>query len=74
MYVFCSSVVLVLWVVAAYMKLVVVSAKHMKLGAVSVLYARLDVQLLIFILTFADCSFDRSLTLIIQSSPGHKLF
>jgi hypothetical protein len=42
--VLCDSVV-VLWVVAAYMKFVVVSVARIKLGAVFVVYVRLVVEI-----------------------------
>jgi hypothetical protein len=78
MYVLCISVVVVLWVIVAYVKLVVVSVVRMKLDAVSVVYVRLVEELLVHIvnvcfvaLSFADCSFDYNFVLIIESSPGH---
>jgi hypothetical protein len=68
----------VLWIVAAYMKLVVVYALHMKLGMMSVVYVRLIVELLVqtvnmrFVaLPFADYSLDHCPALMIAPSPGN---
>jgi hypothetical protein len=61
-----------LWTVAAYMKFLVISVVHMKLGMMHVVYMRPFVELLVHIvnicfvtLPFADCSPYHSLSLMI---------
>jgi hypothetical protein len=80
MYVLYNSVVVVLWAIAEYMNLVVVSFVHMKLDAVSIVYVSLVVELLVhsvnvcFVaLPFADCSFDYKVALMAESSSSYVL-
>jgi hypothetical protein len=68
---------MVLWIVAAYIKLGVAYVVRMKLGMVSVVYVSLVVEFLVqtvsmgFVaLPIADYS-HYSLALMIESSPGH---
>jgi hypothetical protein len=72
MYLLRNSVVVVLRIVATYMKLVVVYVLRMKLSMMYVVYMRLFVELLLHvvnmcfvILPFSDCSLYHSLALMI---------
>jgi hypothetical protein len=73
-----NRVVVVEWILAAYMLLGVVSAVRMKLGTVSSAYVRLVTECLVHIgslclgtLLFADENLDNGLALMIDLPPGH---